>query len=51
MAVVVVATVEVEDIQEEDEPSVLKHLYGISADRNKQLKVKKKCTREGQRKS
>jgi hypothetical protein len=46
MAVVVVAMVEVEDIQEEDEPSVLKHLYGISADRNKQLKVKKKCTRE-----
>jgi hypothetical protein len=51
MAVVVVVMAEVEDIQEEDEPSVLKHLYGISADRNKQLKVKKKCTREGQRKS
>jgi hypothetical protein len=47
--VVLAAVVAMEDKQADDEPSVLKHLYGISAHRNKQSRVKKKCKRRQQK--
>ena len=44
MVVVLAAMVAMEDKQANNEPSVLKRLYGISAHPNKQSRDKKKCT-------